>query len=343
MTEHILPSAEYLDELRTPAERLEMLIDDFSAEGTRLKEINIKDAAKVESISNKHMESALDRLAAIAESGAIGLRLTGEGVMIPDTKFTQISDGSGNVGVGVLYPADKPSRVLLPDEVEVGYIEGVITSHTIKEDGTFAIRPKLVVRLLGVDRSPITLNNSYINFIELNVARRAFVEFEGLADSVKVLELEDIRQQNSTIEDLSRKGLANTMFARQLKKIQQNLYAIDEQDTDDYVLMNRLPMLLRIGELGALHARQSIEHAAVVENAVFETLGAGRMVKITFEQVVAEGISAEATIRGNLTGVKMPQFQDDTTPATLFVEYANFEGEKISVPVPFADIKAFAF
>ena len=338
-------SEEYKDEIRTPHERTELVVEKLIAIGTELSNNTYYDytAAGMANIDfNNH---ALALLGEITELSQIEVKIRGNGVRVPDVVLTGVQDESDGVvteGIAAVFPRDKPMRNLEDPESDMSYIQGVYsTVLDVNRDGSeFKIQPNLVMALRHQQRMNVPLQSTSINLFSVTTNMCALASLDGTA-TFSIPELEEVRDRNRIYENIAHFGLSHSILMKQINKLKQILHS--EVD-NNYSQLKKLEILQSIGRLAGHESLRSEAHADLMSELILDVIGEGRTVRITMVERLTEDIVTETRVLGIVMGITMPDSQNvNSVPSIVINEidvHTNTAEGKI---VNFNDIKGFEF
>lgn len=338
MSEHAFTNEEYIADLRTPEEQMEMVLLSTQIRAKQLSARKIETAAEASELIVDFIDFTTNQLEKItSDFSHIEIAMSGEGVCVPSSEWKSLQVGE-NEGLGLIFSSDDRVKALEAYETVNGYIEGV-TSTLAGEEGDYTVQMYLVAVLSDMDKRAIEYSGTGINLVEITAVKRALVELSGSA-GLSVLSLERLRQKYDLQAEIARHGLTNSTFKRHLGKLEQILHT---EKPDDFIYMNDITIIRRLGALGGACARRSNSSSQVVSRAILDAIGDERGIQLGYTDTLEEGISTETLRYGLILDVLMPSSQDDTTQPTLVLEPAGEFREDGPVSVRFNSITSFRF
>ncbi|MDB5161657.1 MAG: hypothetical protein JWM52_165, partial [Candidatus Saccharibacteria bacterium] len=208
-----------------------------------------------------------------------------------------------------------------------------------EDDGKFHLDLNLVALLRNVDKESITLPDGRVDILEIFVKRRALVRLDGTAE-VKITPLEVVREGDVLQKEIAKLGLTHTLFMAKLNTLQRALY---NEDPTDFMDLDKLKLLHRLGSLGEVQARKGDGYSTAVSQAILSIIGKDRKVGIGFVEKMDENISTSSMKIGSVLEILMPSSAEDTIAPTLVLESIDGLGNDDPFSIRFDQITAFRF
>jgi hypothetical protein len=338
--ERNLPSEELLTELRTPAERYEDVLKTIFEEAAILskKLFTSYDEAEEASQAFDHRITVLTD--EVEGAPFIEVSLSGDKVLLPTLSIVKFHDAESNeIGLKVILKADEPLAEMESFESVDAFIVGAW--HVVKESqGTYKSCPYLVADLKQPGSSQIEFSDSGYNIADLEVTKKAFVAIHS-SNEIVVNELVSIRHNQQLIDNISKYGMANSIYENRLNKLRQIFHS---ESTVGFKDMKKIKILHSVAQHGERHARKGYEYSLAAREALLSAIGKGRTVSVTFSKYEAEDITVNQTLYGDIYSVLMPDGpEDDMEPSLVIDAYLLKDDSKTIVQVPIEKITSFSF
>lgn len=342
MTE-TLANSEHIEEPKTPLERIEIFFLDIqrqAAELTKKRYANIFDA---NDDADDFVRDATEKAEDVLGVSVNQVRISGTGVRVPEFDIRGVEDSeTGNHGLAVIIDQKNSLRSLDSFESITGRYRGLLanvveekTEEPAKEDEK--VYKILIDSIFDMDdtvTNPVNIQNTNIAIMDIIMRRRALASYTGEVYVVPV-DLEKIRQSHDLAEKISQEGLVNTLFMKNLRNLNRAFF---NEDDSQYVSLNKIAIVKRIGSLGEKYARNGYEQASIVSSAIKDTFGANRHIKLTYTEIFEDIIETEGSVAGTVSMVIMPESQDDETIPSLVINYGSGQKE-----IEFEKIKTLDF
>jgi hypothetical protein len=333
---------EFVDELYSTEERLEMLIEDIINGQTvdyRKVYVSLDEATSSLHQINSFATAELSALKGVTN---IELTLSGEGVRVPQLEAKEYHDSDEeHRGMVIAFNESAVLKPLELFETRHGSIEAVWTTINSTPDGNgYTIEPNLVVRLKDIRTYPFTLNKSEASIADVHVVEKALVRLDG-SSQISMRTLEKIRSDGELHDHLAKFGILNSLFYRQLNNVQA---ALHNEHPTEFVDLIDIKKLHRIGTLGESLARKSYEHSHVISQSIMNTFGSERFVSVSYATILPNRKLMTPSVKGKIIEVLMPQSFEDETEPSLILEVAGDSSNSTRITkVPFAHIVDFKF
>jgi len=346
MSEQLKIPEEYIEEIRTPEERVELIVQDLVAKGIELSKVTYTNHAEATIANEDFNNYILYQLAKVSELSAIEVKVGGIGVQVTDVSLMHIAEedeeGVEIEGIAAVYPKKKPLRVFEELESTDVFIDGsyTVVSDVNKNGTEFKVKPHLIAQLKSVEKTGVTLAATTIDLFSVTVPRRAIIALDGTA-SFSIHELEEVRQKDQIYENVAVLGLSQSILMKQINKLRQILFSVDDIEFSE---VQKLEILRRIGRLAGKESKKSELHATVMRELLLDVLGEGRTVRLTVVERLTDEIMTESRIICVIMGVNMPGPDDLHSAPSLAVNEVDMHTQTAEGRVvKFDDIQRFEF
>jgi len=329
-------SVEYEAELRTPEERLEEFLHGLIEEAQQLAVEEFSTVTEATRANDKFNSSINERLKTIEGYQLIPVELSGNAVKVPDYEWRAVNDESTEEeGIAIVLKEDA-LRPLKDLETVQGTYAGTLGSVVQREEGVelYSILVGGIFNLAGGDAREVELGNTGISVMDVMVRARAYVNMVEDPGIVS-LELEKARGKYRLADTLAREGLKDALFMKRLHNLGRALHTEDEQAFTE--LLNPR-VFTGIGAAGAIQARQSPEHSALIASTIADTIGSQRRMQFGYKELFEGVMEIESLIAGKVSLVVMPDSEEDETEPAILVD----DGD-IQKLIPFESITSVKF
>lgn len=332
----LVNNAEYHIELRTPEELLEELIHDLTKEAREVALKEFTDVTEAMRVNDKLNSSINERLGAIKGRDQIIFELSGSAVKIPEYDWKSVNDpGTEEEGIAIVLRQDG-LRPLKDLETVKGSFAGTIGSIVQRDESAekYSILVGGMFNLAIADIREVELGNTGISMMDVVARPRAYV---NLVDEPRIVsvELEAARQRYELEETLAKEGLKDALFMKRLHNFGRALHSEDE---NAFTELQNVRVFTGIGSAGAVLARRSPEHAALISTTIAKTIGPDRRMQFGFTEMFEGVMEVESVFSGAVSLVIMPEGEEDPTKPALVVD--DGESQKL---IPFDTITALKF
>lgn len=318
MTEKYV-SPEYIEDLRTPAERLEEFFAQITKEGSELRTFQFDTPGDASIAADKFTANFQDKIQDLSEVHTTKIRLGGSDVRVPEYDLrSAVNPENDDKGLAILVSGENMLRPLQPFEYEEGYFSGVMTNVIEKEDNQgYGVVSNAIFHLEKTENNPVNVVGTDLSIMDIVIRRKALVELGDDSELVSV-ELEALRQKYDIASKVSREGLTSTLFIKSLRNLQR---AIHSEDTTQYTTLDKVKLFSHLGKLGSAYSRRGQEQSSIVSSAIVDAIGSTRRIQVEFNEMFEDTLAIPMVITGRLNMVIMPDSEEDTTKPAIVLEY----------------------
>jgi hypothetical protein len=302
-------SHEYLKELRTPEERMELFFDGLAKRAAEFERRTFDDPLDAAMANDTFIDESVKELEQIEKYTTIPFTLSGEKVFIPRHAVQSVEDDKGQPGLAILLPTEGNPAPLQEGESVVGYMQGLFGRVVQEDEGKPAsVVIDAIFNLNGTDSNPVTLSNTNMVLMNVMVHKRALVGVSGGAQ-IKSTELETVRRTEEFKARISESGLTRSVLIRQLHNLERAFYT---EDSVDFTPLNKLDIFRSVGALGGRFSRLGEDKMEVVKESIMRTLGNTRTFQVGYlaPMYMDAEMEVEANASGTIQGVLLPDSRE---------------------------------
>jgi hypothetical protein len=336
----LLPSEEFMAELRIPEERLEIILEDLLLRSVELSSAEFETYEEA-ALEREDFENLVnEHLATVENHKSIHLVIAGAGALIPNEVVMINENEELSDTVTVKLDRQTPLRSLAALEKAHVVLERVWCTIT-SADNKYSVRPYMTSKIIDERHEALKLQNIELNLVEVAISRRAIIDLASDSE-ITVLLLNDVRERKKVISAIALHGLSKSLFTKYLNKLNRALHT---EDPTQFTRLTDLKIIHSIGTLGALESSKGIEQAKTVSDAIVYTFGRGAEVEIGYLESLPgmEDITMNVTLRCYIQDVLMPMSDADKIPPKLILLNKNEPNKSEVVSIRFDQITSLRF